>query len=250
MKKIKLFQDDYLRQGYVARGEIKKLKESYRGVLTKNKNTRTFWNEKMVKGLSFAEQDMMTRDRIFNAVNLVGENKRIKLLDVGAGYGYFEEILNKEKNKVRMYGIDISDSAVRSLHEKFDGTFRVGVATEIPFKSNHFDVVVALEVIEHIPAEDSLKAYKEIKRVLKKGGVFICSVPVFETYTEEYNPNAHMRAYTPQLFEYELKMNGFKILEEKLFYAFKNLYSVKKFIGKIVKRWKPNVILVKAVARK
>ena len=250
MNKKRLFSDDYLRQGYVASGEIKKLKESYRAVLSKNRNTRTFWNEKIVKGLSFDEQDMMTRDRIFSAVKLVGVNKKIKLLDIGAGYGYFEEILNKEKGKVIMYGIDISNLAVTSLRKKFDGTFKVGLANNIPFQNELFDVVVALEIIEHIPAEDSISVYSEIKRVLKNRGVFICSVPVFETYTEKYNPNAHMRAYTPELFESELKINGFNIQKKKLFYAFNNLYSVKKFISKIVKRWKPNVILVKSVVIK
>jgi len=250
MKKIKLFHDDYLRQDYSARGELKKLKDSYRVISRKNINTRAFWNEKMIKGLKFEEQDQMTRDRIINAVNFVGKNGKINLLDIGAGYGYFEEILNKEKNKVRMHGIDISDASVRILRERFDGTFRVGLANSIPFKNNQFDVVVALEVLEHLPAEDSLDAYKEIKRVLKKRGIFICSVPVFETYSEDYNPNAHMRSYTPQLFEDELKINGFNIQEKKLFYAFSSLYFVKKLISKMIKKWKPNVILVKSVAKK
>jgi SAM-dependent methyltransferase len=47
--------------------------------------------------------------------------------------------------------------------------------TKLSFKNDLFDVVISLEVLEHVP--DYRKALKEIFRVLKTGGSFIFSVP-------------------------------------------------------------------------
>jgi SAM-dependent methyltransferase len=47
--------------------------------------------------------------------------------------------------------------------------------TKLSFKDNQFNVVISLEVLEHIP--DYKTALKEIYRVLKSGGTFVFSVP-------------------------------------------------------------------------
>jgi len=46
---------------------------------------------------------------------------------------------------------------------------------KLPFDANQFDVVTALEIIEHV--NDVLTLMKEIKRVLRRSGVFIFSTP-------------------------------------------------------------------------
>ncbi|WP_312994432.1 class I SAM-dependent methyltransferase [Chryseobacterium flavum] len=48
----------------------------------------------------------------------------------------------------------------------------------IPFKENTLDIVVSTEVFEHIP--DPYKAFREVHRVLKKGGSHIFTVPYYE----------------------------------------------------------------------
>jgi SAM-dependent methyltransferase len=48
---------------------------------------------------------------------------------------------------------------------------------QIPFKENHFDVVLCNHVLEHV--KDDIKAMSEIKRVLKPGGWAILQVPFF-----------------------------------------------------------------------
>jgi hypothetical protein len=80
---------------------------------------------------------------------------------------------------------------------------------------------------------------------LKGRGQFIISVPVFEKYTLEFNPNRHMRAYTPELFLAELNIAGFKIEKVKELYAFSRFYLLKNLARKyfLKNRWKPNVIL-------
>jgi len=87
------------------------------------------------------------------------------LLDVGCGDGNFAKIINKN---VEYYGIDIKKNS--------NGVKECDITKDrFPFKNNFFDTVIMLEVLEHIP--DYTNCFLEIKRVLKKDGVFICSVP-------------------------------------------------------------------------
>lgn len=52
---------------------------------------------------------------------------------------------------------------------------------ELPFKDNHFDLVIATEVFEHIPHFRETK--KEIERVLKDEGFIILSTPNYFNLT-------------------------------------------------------------------
>ena len=62
-----------------------------------------------------------------------------------------------------------------------------------------------------------------------------------------FNLNAHVRIYTKELIEAELKISGFKILKYKFLYAFHELYKLKSFINRIFKINKtPNNLVILA----
>jgi ubiquinone/menaquinone biosynthesis C-methylase UbiE len=99
--------------------------------------------------------------------------KKGKILIVGCGSGYDMSVINNEMDG---YGVDISKEAVKKSRVNFpQHKYQVSSATKLPFENNLFDVVVCSEVIEHVPNRD--KAFKEIHRVLKKGGKFIVTTP-------------------------------------------------------------------------
>ena len=50
----------------------------------------------------------------------------------------------------------------------------------IPFSDGYFDIIITEDVLEHI--EDIDKAFREINRVLKLGGMHVFTVPVHEKY--------------------------------------------------------------------
>src|SRR5262249_57115538 len=61
-----------------------------------------------------------------------------------------------------------------------DGSFvgtAAGDATAMPFPDGSFDVVIAAEVLEHIPADRA--ALREITRVLAHGGTLAVTVPAW-----------------------------------------------------------------------
>lgn len=100
------------------------------------------------------------------------------ILDVGCGtYPLF--LMNTEfANK---FGVDqvVTDTS----HKRWESDrvkFKKLNAEEtqlIPYEDNFFDVVTMLAVFEHIDPPKLIKLLSEIRRVLKKGGVFVMTTP-------------------------------------------------------------------------
>jgi ubiquinone/menaquinone biosynthesis C-methylase UbiE len=210
----------------------------------KNQNTPAFWNKKLKDAVSFP----MSKDReeiVFNFAKRRSGN----YLGIGFGNAHLERRLSKY-HQLRIFGIDISPYSVSKAKRQVQGTFEKASVLKIPFKDEAFDLVVALEIMEHIPTKSTFKALAEIKRVLKERGLFVVSVPLNEGLEEMLkvgiNPNAHMRAYSPELIKSELKLAGFKVFKQNLLYAFSNLYGFKKLLQKYVfkNRWHPNNIII------
>jgi SAM-dependent methyltransferase len=78
----------------------------------------------------------------------------------------------------------------------------------LPFADGSYDLVFASHVLEHI--SDDIQAVKEIRRVLKPGGMAVLPVPIVSERTIEYpeaNPHeaGHVRAPGTDYFEKYLK---------------------------------------------
>ena len=116
----------------------------------------------------------------------------IHILDVGCGTGLISADLQKLGE---VHSLDQSAKAVLFCKKKgLQNTYQ-GNVCDLPFKANMFDLVVALDVLEHI--EDDHLAIQEISRVLKNQGTFICFVPAFPfLWTEQDSILKHWRRYT------------------------------------------------------
>src|SRR5260370_4178171 len=229
--------------------DISSLKHLYSQKLEeiKDLNTNHFWDEKLDGVQLLSNQDGLTKDRVKIASSYIPSNA-VKVLDIGAGYGFLEEVIEKKNSKVSVYGIDISSKGIQVLSKRFRGEFKTGVVHKIPYPDNYFDVVFALELLEHIPPSQVFAAYKEVRRVLKNQGTLIISVPLNEglRYKKD-NPSGHVREYSPSLILEELKLAHFQVNRYKLFFAFQRFYMVKKLLQKILWfKWKPNDIVVAA----
>ncbi|MHB9155670.1 MAG: class I SAM-dependent methyltransferase [Endomicrobiales bacterium] len=110
------------------------------------------------------------------------------VLDVGFGNGYLLKKLYAAS--YRCHGLDISKKNVAFTREEFEKEGRTvelrdGPLSAVPFENDAFDVVVASEVLEHLPSgEATVAAVREIARCLKAGGLFIGSVPADEDLGE------------------------------------------------------------------
>lgn len=97
-------------------------------------------------------------------------------------------------------------------------------ATQLPFKDEEFDIVVANHVLEHIP--DDYKAMREFYRVLKKNGVAVLQVPYSLTIPvtleqpgindpqlqqKLFGQKDHVRIYQLEDYINRLEKTGFKV---------------------------------------
>ncbi|MDO8340706.1 MAG: class I SAM-dependent methyltransferase, partial [Candidatus Woesebacteria bacterium] len=185
-------------------------------------NSAHFWNRKLIKN-----KKIISKSPIFIHKNkfVIHELKEIhgKLLDVGFGYGFIEELITNFNLKISLYGIDISDFAVNSAKNKFKGIFKKANIYKIPYNNNSFDCVLALDILEHLEPAKIQTALLEIKRVLKGDGLFIVSVPLNESRKDK-SLNGHLRNYNAITIRRELTRSGFGIYKEKYLYAFKDHY--------------------------
>lgn len=105
------------------------------------------------------------------------ESEQGLILDIGCAAG--AEIEPFRNRGFRIVGIDYSEEMLRLAHQRFGALDGVGFcradAESLPFASASFDQVVCLGVFEYLSTYD--RCLKEIKRVLRPGGMVIISVP-------------------------------------------------------------------------
>ena len=97
----------------------------------------------------------------------------LKILDVGCGNGVHWTYLNNALTAAFQYfGIDASAEAIAHLNSTIDApnaVFEVQNACDIQFPDGEFDLVFAYGVLGYTP--DPQKAFREMVRVCKKGGL-------------------------------------------------------------------------------
>ena len=104
------------------------------------------------------------------------EDRFKDVLELGCGTGIFASKLIKRFKKIDYFGVDISGYAVEECKKAKISAKKMNIPPiELPDKS--YDVVIGLELLEHLDDKPRLKVLKETKRVLKKGGQAYFSVP-------------------------------------------------------------------------
>ncbi len=103
------------------------------------------------------------------------EGKR--LLDVGGGRGFFCSMFRDERF--------CSAINLEPFPKELDYPLTVqGLAHELPFPDEHFDVVLCRGVLEHIPIAMQQPSVNDMFRVTRKGGICYILIPPW------YNPHA------------------------------------------------------------
>lgn len=98
------------------------------------------------------------------------------LLEVGAGNGYFLEIAQEKKWNI--HGTEVSENCIDKCIKK-EIQLDKGQLSELKYPDNHFDVIVAIELIEHLI--DPKKFVQECYRILRPGGLMYVTTPNFNS---------------------------------------------------------------------
>lgn len=130
-----------------------------------------------------------------------------KLLDVGCGTGINFSVLSKCGET---FSSDASEEALKfSKSRGTTGLVRSDLES-LPFVPSTFDVVTALDVLEHV--DNDLAAMDELLRVTQKGGVLVITVPAYGFLWSEHDEALHhRRRYAASELRNKLTNAGFEV---------------------------------------
>jgi SAM-dependent methyltransferase len=145
-----------------------------------------------------------------------------RILDVGCGTGFNLEQL-AAAGFSRAVGLDPSSDALMDCRSRRTCTLVQANGAFLPFAASSFEVVVALDVIEHIQDDES--ALKEIARVLAPGGTLVLFTPAYRfLWSAQDDRSHHFRRYTSRELRAKLTRSGLQL--RKLTYANTFLFPI------------------------
>jgi len=136
------------------------------------------------------------------------QSPRPRILDVGCGTGANLEMLNRFGDAE---GVDVSTAALEFCRARGLDRVHQGAAEELPFGDAEFDLVTALDVVEHL--DDDVAGLREMHRVLRRGGYALLFVPAFMwLWGVQDDISHHRRRYTRAGLERAVREAGFEIV--------------------------------------
>lgn len=131
------------------------------------------------------------------------------VLDCGCGAGSNLDILKAHYPTSAIHGIDIERGPLSVYRGVHSFAYQAN-AESLPFKSATFDVVSALDAIEHV--EDDAQALSELHRVCRPGGTLLISVPAFAFLWGNIDEvGHHYRRYTLNQLAERVRAAGFEV---------------------------------------
>jgi SAM-dependent methyltransferase len=137
----------------------------------------------------------------------------LRVLDVGCGTG---RMLTELGRLGEATGIDLSDEALRFCRERGHDRVLKADLGRLPFPDASFDVVTALDVLEHV--DDHVGALRECRRILAPGGRMFIFVPAHRwLWSLQDEVSHHVRRYDARMLRTALVDGGLTI--ERLTYV-------------------------------
>ncbi len=133
---------------------------------------------RQLENLLRAEIDPAYSQRARVIFEQIEKEKPLKILDAGCGRGFYLNALSFFPFIKEIHGVDINNQylkiAKKNCLDKRVKIIKAGLYS-LPYPDNYFDCIIASEILEHV--KDDKKALFELKRILKKNGTLIITVP-------------------------------------------------------------------------
>ena len=110
-------------------------------------------------------------------------NGRKKICDFGCGRGLLIREISKDDDTIKFTGIDISDYAIKKAKKAMPQHTWI---CDDKIVGKEYDAIICSHTIEHLPLEKTGDMIKSFIKALKKGGILVVVVPVYDIPWEEH----------------------------------------------------------------
>jgi len=146
----------------------------------------------------------------------INNTKNLEILDVGCGPGGTSTAFLQFGNVI---GTDVYFPGLKLAKNKGLMNVVASTSTLIPFRTEKFDVVTVLDVVEHVQEDKAV--LKEIWRVLKPNGMIVVTVPAYQFLWSQHDiASSHVRRYNSRTITKVLKDSQFEIIRTSYFVSF------------------------------
>ncbi|MFF3568001.1 class I SAM-dependent methyltransferase [Nocardia jiangxiensis] len=171
----------------------------------------------------------------------LGVGPGTRVIDVGAGLG--RHSFEAYRRGADVVAFDQSADDLAQVKVMFGAMAEAGEAPEharaeavqgdalaLPYEDGEFDVVIASEILEHIPSDE--RAIAELVRVLAPGGALVVTVPrwlperICWLFSDEYHANegGHVRIYRADELRREIAGLGMRFIHSAHAHALHSPY--------------------------
>ena len=173
------------------------------------------------------------REMVHSLLRNIGSIQGLKesglAIDIGCGSGYTARVF---ESYYRTVAVDVSKEALQLCRRRgLSRLCQVDMASfTLPFKTNSFDLVLALDIIEHV--ENDVHALMECRRILRDGGLMIVTVPAFMALWSPWDEAlGHRRRYNASAMAETINKAGLSV--KKLTYMFFFVFPMAVFIRRV-----------------
>ncbi len=183
-----------------------------------SKTLQAAYNEQYSDGMS-EWRELGAKYKAENIIAVTKGHRFSRVIDCGAGEGSVLAALQAKSFAPKLFAVEISESGLAQIGKRHLPSLEEAVKFDgynIPYPDKTFDLAYCSHVIEHV----------EHPRILLRELARISEYQVFEVpldYSPQVDKNVqhflaygHINIFTPSVFKFLLKSEGFKIIEERL----------------------------------
>jgi len=193
--------------------------------------------------LNIKSEYELFRERYLSLIKEFPKNTAI--IDLGCGTGYMLQFLKREGFQ-NLNGIDISEQQVNKARNKGLNADVSNIFDFFNVNKKKFDIVFALDVVEHFYKHELLEFFTGINCLLNENGIIIIHTPNGEGLFPQhiiYGDLTHLTIFNPNSLGQILRLTGFNKIE-----YYETGPTSKNFNGLIrLMLWKIIKLVVKSV---
>ena len=134
---------------------------------------------------------------------------QLDILEVGCGNGGNLKLLS---NYGKLFAVELDDAArERAMHRGLAEVERGWLPDNLPVKGSGYDLIAALDIIEHV--DDEQRSIQALRDLLKSKGYVLITVPAYKQLWSRHDDiSRHKRRYTRKQITAIVKDAGFDII--------------------------------------